>query len=95
MSLEVVAIIDADTAHTDEVRQALVAMLGPTRAEAGCLRYELFTASTQLGRFVMMERWAGHQALDAHMETAHMAQLKARIDGKITNLTILPLTPVA
>ena len=56
------------------MRQALRALVPPTREEEGCLAYELFESGSAPGVFVTQERWRGQDDLDAHLQTAHVAQ---------------------
>ncbi|EST34522.1 putative quinol monooxygenase [Streptomyces roseochromogenus] len=52
--------------------------LAPTvRAEEGCLRYDLHQVAGDPDRFVLIEQWAGRQALDAHDAAPHMVEADA------------------
>lgn len=95
MSLSIIATIVAQPEHRETVFQALTAMLAPTRAEAGCRQYDLHADQSDPNRLVMIERWADDAALDAHIATPHMAQLKAIIDGKTSGIDIQRLTYLA
>lgn len=72
--LSVVAVLTAKPGQEDVVRQALSALVPPTRDEEGCLGYELFESGAAPGVFVTQERWRGQEDLDAHMQTPHVAQ---------------------
>lgn len=95
MSLSIIATIVAQTEHRETVLQALTAMLTPTRAEAGCRQYDLHVDQSDPNRLVMIERWSDDAALDAHIATSHMAQLKAVIADKTAGIDIQRLTHVA
>ena len=93
--LSVVAVITAQQGQEDVVRQALSALVAPTRQEGGCLAYELFESGAVPGVFVTQERWRGQEDLDAHMQTAHMAQAFAAAgEALATAPGIHPLVPV-
>ncbi|MET8683130.1 putative quinol monooxygenase [Streptomyces sp. NPDC004732] len=47
------------------------------RAEDGCLQYDLHQVSGEPDRFVLIERWASQEALDAHDVTPHMVEADA------------------
>lgn len=95
MPLSVVATITAKSEYRAEVRQALLNILAPSRAETGCLQYDLHVAQDNPDRLVMIERWQDDATLVLHMASAHFAALGAAIDGKVTGVDIVRLNPVA
>lgn len=95
MSLSIIATIVAHPEHRETVRQALTAMLAPTRAEIGCQQYDLHIDQADPNRMVMIERWTDAAALDAHVATPHMAQLKAIIGDKTSGIDIQRLDHIA
>jgi quinol monooxygenase YgiN len=93
--LSVVAVLTAKQGQEDVVRQALSALVPPTLAEEGCLAYELFESGAAPGVFVTQERWRGQDDLDAHMQTAHVAQAFASAGEALAAAPgIHPLVPV-
>lgn len=44
-----------------------------TRAEAGCISYELNQNLTNENELVFVERWENRAALEAHFKTPHIA----------------------
>ncbi len=72
--VQVIAIIQAKEGSADPVRQALEALVGSTRSEAGCVSYDLHESTTAPGTFVTLERWRGQDDLDSHMKTEHVQQ---------------------
>lgn len=62
-------------AHTaQQVRDILTALVPPSRAEAGCLSYELFQDDESPQDFITVESWADAAAVQAHLATSHVAQ---------------------
>jgi quinol monooxygenase YgiN len=50
----------------------LVAILAPpSRAEAGCITYNLYEQQPGANEFLFFEEWADQAALDAHFQTPH------------------------
>ncbi|WP_215404388.1 putative quinol monooxygenase [Janthinobacterium sp. JC611] len=92
MTLIVVATIDAQADHIDAVRAALEAVVPPSRAESGCLRYELHLDNKTPTRFVMLEEWADKAALTAHEATPHFLALVAATDGKVVKIDVAELS---
>jgi quinol monooxygenase YgiN len=94
--LNVVAVITAKPGEEDTVRQALQALVEPTRAEDGCVSYELFDSLADSSAFVTIEKWRSQDALDAHMKSPHLAATLAAAGGALAVApAIHPLSPVA
>ncbi|MBA2464845.1 MAG: antibiotic biosynthesis monooxygenase [Nocardioidaceae bacterium] len=93
--LRVVATIVATPGSEELVRNALVEMAAASRQEEGCGSYELFESSSAPGTLVTIESWTTAEALDAHMQTPHIAAALAATDGHLAEPPgIHPLSPV-
>ncbi|WP_338765509.1 putative quinol monooxygenase [Massilia sp. METH4] len=92
--LTVVATITAHPGEEAAVRAALEQVVPPSRAEAGCLRYELHVDNAEPAKFVMLEEWTGEAALKEHEATAHFLALVAAI-GKAADIKVDKLTKLA
>jgi len=94
--LNVVATIPAKPEAVDAIREALQTLVTATRAEEGCLAYDLFESGAAPGTFVTVERWTDQAALDAHLQMPHVAEAFAAADGALAGeVAIHPLVPVA
>lgn len=80
--LHVVAHIEALPGFEAEVLAALRSFIEPTRAEAGCLRYDLFRDLTDAKKFTFIEEWESKAHLDAHAQSAHIAAGRIAMEGK-------------
>jgi len=69
--LTIVARIRAKKGQEDRAKEALRGMLAPTRAESGCINYDLHQSVDDPGLFVFYENWTTAAHLDAHLKTAH------------------------
>lgn len=93
--LQVVATIPAKPEAADAIREALKSLAEATRAEEGCVAYDLFESGSVPGTFVTVERWTDSVALDAHMAMPHVAAAFAAADGALAgDVAIHPLQPV-
>ena len=92
--LIVVATITAHPGHEAAVRGALEQVVPPSRAEAGCHRYELHVDNSAPAKFVMLEEWSGEAALKEHEATPHFRALAAAIGG-VADISIDKLTKLA
>ncbi len=93
--LHVVATIPAKPEAVDAIRAALQTLVAATRAEEGCLAYDLYESGAAPGTFVTIERWTDQGALDAHLQMPHVADAFAAADGALAGeVAIHPLIPV-
>ncbi len=93
--LRVVATIPAAPEAVDGIRAALGELAAATRAEEGCLAYDLYESGGAPGTFVTIERWADAAALDAHLASPHVAAAFAAAEGALAGeVAIHPLAPV-
>jgi quinol monooxygenase YgiN len=74
----VVATITARAGAEAALAELLSAQVGPTRLEAGCLRYDLHRDPTQLATLVFLENWESKEALKAHMSTPRFLAARDR-----------------
>ncbi len=94
MTLNVIAIIETKQEHTTIVEDALREMLAPTRAEDGCLQYDLNRDVDNPSRLTMIERWRDEAALERHSATPHMARLRRAMEGRIERTTFSRLVQI-
>ena len=67
-----VARIRAKTGQEARLRQELQRLVSPTRAEAGCLQYDLHESKTEPEWFLLYERWKSEADLDTHFQTPYL-----------------------
>ena len=68
----VIALIHAKPGKEAETRNVLESLLAPTRAEAGCINYDMHQSTDDPARFMFHENWTSKQALDQHLATPHL-----------------------
>src|SRR5947208_16247400 len=81
--IRVVARFKAKHDSTPEVTEILSALIEPTRAEDGCIAYELLHNIDDPADFTFIEEWTSRQALDLHLGTEHIAECRRRISEHI------------
>lgn len=79
--VHVMAHVEARPDAADAMRHVFDALLAPTRAEPGCVDYQVFEDGSRPGRFVTVECWADTAAFDAHMASPHVAAAFAAAQG--------------
>ena len=70
--LTVIARLRAKAGQEARLRQELQGLVVPSRAEAGCLLYDLHESQSEPGLFVFYEIWKSGAELDAHFQTPHV-----------------------
>ena len=94
--LNVVAVITAQPGSEAVLAAALTALVGPTRAEAGCLSYALYESGVDATTFVTIESWRSESDLDAHMQSPHVAQALRSAEAALAAAPAFhPLIPVS
>ena len=78
-SLMVLAHVKAQSGKESELRQELMALIGPSRKDAGCLNYDLHQAVDNPAVFVFHENWASKEMLDRHFQMSHVQAALGRM----------------
>ena len=78
MSVRVVAHVIARPDTIDATRKLLLNLIDPTRAEEGCVRYELLQNTSDPTDFTFVEEWSSSEALDTHLTTDHFQSTAAQ-----------------
>jgi quinol monooxygenase YgiN len=78
--IKVVARLISRSGHIAETRAALEALIEPTRAEEGCILYELMQNNADPTDFTFVEEWTTDAALDEHLQTEHLRELQSKED---------------
>jgi len=78
-NIRVVARFAARPDHINKVAEILSALVEPTRAEDGCIAYDLLQNSADPTDFTFVEEWTSREALDRHLATEHIAECRRRI----------------
>jgi quinol monooxygenase YgiN len=68
----------------DAVRQAHLTMVQPTRAEPGCLDYDLYQSREDPSVMFFYENWTDQDALAKHMNTPNFYRfVRGEVDGRL------------
>lgn len=87
-TLVLVAEFQAKPGQEDALRDALLAMIAPSEAEAGCLGYRPLSDPTTTGAMICLEEWKDEEALKFHFQTPHFAQ----VDKTLNEILAHPFT---
>ena len=78
-TITVVATFRAKPGKEEQLKQALIGLVSPTRQEAGCLNYDLHVAPDDGSKFLFHENWTSKAHLDAHLKNTHIQALLPRM----------------
>jgi quinol monooxygenase YgiN len=88
----VVAILRSQPESAPVVRAELLRLLEPTRAEQGCLNYDLFEDPADPALFIFHENWTSHAELDRHLESSHIQACLGVIESLLESAEVRRLT---
>jgi len=71
----------AKAGHEEELGRRMAELVLPTRAEQGCLRYELYRDLHDPAVWIFCEAWTTGAALDAHAASAHLKAFLASTEA--------------
>ncbi|CAN5612643.1 putative quinol monooxygenase [soil metagenome] len=81
--LTVMASMRALPGQEEVLRQALEALVEPTRGDRGMVSYNLHRGVHDPGLFCFYENWTSEEALEEHLAAPHLANLVSDLDGVI------------
>lgn len=70
----VLASVTVRAEHRADFLENARTLIGATVREEGCELYDLMSSITEPNGFVFVERWASREALEAHFQSAHIAE---------------------
>jgi quinol monooxygenase YgiN len=77
--------LHARQGREEALEKELRALVGPTRAERGCIAYDLHVSSEQPGLFLLREIWASLKHHARHWDTPHMKRWAERKNAVMAN----------
>lgn len=93
--LTVVAHITAKADKVDLVQAELEKLIGLTRAEEGCLQYDLHRDNENPAHFMFYENWASRELWQQHMDQPHLKDDMAATEGAVEDFTLYEMTHLA
>lgn len=86
--LTIVANIKAHADKIDLVKAELVKLIAVTRAEKGCINYDLHQDNENAAHFMFYENWETRELWQSHMENQHLAEYMAATEGAVAEFTL-------
>jgi quinol monooxygenase YgiN len=76
--LTVLARIRAKEGTEETLKRELLNLIEPTRAEVGCISYDLHQSADDKALFMFYETWSSKDDLDKHFTTPHIQAIMAK-----------------
>lgn len=89
--LTIIGRLKAKAGKESELQNALLDLVPLSRAEAGCINYDLHEVIDEPGLFLLYENWTDQAALDLHFGFVHSQEFAA----KASHLLAVPLQMTA
>ncbi|MFS4455445.1 putative quinol monooxygenase [Maribacter sp. 2304DJ31-5] len=90
--LTIVARILAKTEKRELVKNELLKLIAITRAEEGCINYDLHQDNENENLFLFYENWESRDLWQKHMGNTHLADYMAATDGAVEEFTLNEMT---
>lgn len=92
--LTIIANIVANEDKIDLVRTELLKLIELTRAEEGCINYDLHQDNDNPAHFVFYENWTSRELLQTHLASQHIADYVAATEGSVAQFTLNEMTHI-
>ncbi len=86
--LTIVANIKANPDQIDLVKAELLKLIDVTRAEAGCINYDLHQDNENPAHFMFYENWETRDLWQTHMNAPHLAAYMKATEGAVAEFTL-------
>lgn len=92
--LTIVANIHAKPDKIDLLKAELEKLIRFTRAEEGCIRYDLHQDNENPAHFMFYETWESRELWQSHMSAAHLAAYMQATEGAVAEFTLNEMSRV-
>ena len=86
--LTIVANIHANSDRIALVKAELEKLIPVTRAEKGCIQYDLHRDNDNPAHFMFYEEWESRELWQTHMNAPHLAVYMQATDGAVAEFTL-------
>ena len=93
--LTIVAHIRAKSERIDFVKAELLKLIDITRAEKGCINYDLHQDNDNSAHFLFYENWESRELWQTHMNNKHLQDYIAATEGSVEDFTLYEMTQIA
>ena len=94
-TLTIIATIVCKEEKIEFVKSEMIKLIDKTRAEEGCINYDLHQDNSNPAHFVFHENWESEALLEKHLESQHIADYVAATEGCIESFDINRMTHIS
>lgn len=92
--LTIVAKIKANPTKVELVKAELLKLIDITRAEEGCINYDLHQDNENPVYFMFYENWESRALWQTHMNAPHLAAYMSATEGAVDEFTLNEMTRI-
>jgi len=92
--LTIVANIKAKVDKIDLVKSELLKLINTTRAEEGCVNYNLHQDNDNPAHFLFYENWQSRELWQTHMNNTHLHEYMSATKGAVEEFTLNEMTEI-
>ena len=78
----------------DRVKAELLKLIPITRAENGCINYDLHQDNEDPAHFTFYENWESRELWQEHMNAPHLAAYMSATEGAVETFTLSEMTRI-
>ena len=93
-NLTIVANIHAKADKAELVKSELIKLIQTTRAEEGCVNYDLHQDNDNPAHFLFYENWTSRELWQQHMGAPHLAAYLEAVDRAVDSFTLNEMTVI-
>ncbi len=90
--LTIVANIHAKPEKVELVKSELLKLIPITRAEEGCIQYDLHQDNETPAHFMFYENWESRELWQTHMANDHLSAYSAAVEGAVDQFILNEMT---
>lgn len=92
--LTIVAKILAKPEKRELVKHELLKLIATTKAEKGCINYDLHQDNENENLFLFYENWESKALWKNHMNNTHLAEYSKATEGAVEDFTLYEMTHI-
>ncbi|AXT59604.1 antibiotic biosynthesis monooxygenase [Aquimarina sp. AD10] len=92
--LTIIAKIWAKTEKRELVKTELLKLIDITKAEKGCINYDLHQDNENENLFLFYENWESRELWQEHMNNKHLVEYMKATDGAVEEFSLHEMTAI-
>ncbi len=94
-TLTIVANIKTNADNVELVKTELLKLIEVTRAETGCINYDLHQDNENPAHFMFYENWQSRELWQMHMANQHLQDYMKATEGAVEEFTLNEMTQIS